>query len=58
MHKQQFAREHPVLGKSVVELQSQFFVSVQLQSQIISISPTAQGVMSVELNSSIQGFYD
>lgn len=43
---------------STVQMQSQVFVSVQLQSQIISILPTAQEVMSVKLNSSIQGFYE
>lgn len=30
----------------------------QLQSQIICILPTAQGVMSVKLNPSVQGFYE
>lgn len=42
--------------KGFVQMQSLSFVTVQLQSQIISILPTAQGVMSVKLNSSIQGF--
>lgn len=43
-------------AKGFVQMQSQSFVTVQLQSQIISILPTAQGVMSVKLNSSIQAF--
>lgn len=38
--------------------QSQSFVDVQLKSRIISILQTAQGVTSVKLNSSIQGFYE
>lgn len=55
------ANESPALilhVRSTVQMQSQVSVSVQLQSQIISILPTAQEVMSVKLNSSIQGFYE
>ena len=39
-------------------MQSWYFVNVQLESQIISILPTAQGVTNVKSNSFIQGFYE
>lgn len=48
--------QNPLNERSIVQMQSQSFVNLELQLQ--SVLPTAKGVMSVKLSSSFQGFYE